>query len=452
MDSRFKDKNIREPLQGFHDTFGQEARVKNFLSAKIAETFQKWGYGQIILPTIERGSSFSEEVIGGSPWPEWNKRGIFYLHIHDYFTSYNELPQQTPAILIPEGTISVSRWLSREMNDKLLSKSLTFFPKKVFYIAPCFRNELVFKLSEIKKREFVQVGLEILGTDNILSDIECFLLLYNGFRSIGIQKKDILFRFGNVKLFNSICDESNIEEHSRIILKDKLDILAEVHAGKQVKRANSAIKSIFEIINAKNLPRQVIEKWRTICNTYVDKIDEKTRKTLGNNEFIDELEYIVSVAKGMGINSIIDFSVVRSHEYYTGIVFEVDLKTKEQSFIEVAGGGRYNKLISKFFTRKKSQIPAVGFAYGLDRVYEFIKKANSSGNKTEKINYWVDQNDTDIIMFKKQDSNISIENLFRSANKLRNKNKRVDIYVGDKIDLKNVRAYTFARNAKLIAR
>jgi len=247
-----------------------------------------------------------------------------------------------------------------------------------------------------------------------------------------------------------MCDESNIDEHSRIILKDKLDILAEVHAGKQIKRGKSATKSIFEIINAKNLPQKMIEKWKTICNTYVDKIDEKTRKTLANNEFVDELEYIVNVAKNMGINSVIDFSVVRSHEYYTGIVFEVDLKTKEQSFVEVAGGGRYNKLISKFFTRKKSQIPAVGFAYGLDRVYEFLKIMNRSKNKTKKINYWVDQNDTDIVIFKKQASNISIGNLFKVANKLRKKNKRIDVYVGDKIDLKNIRAYTTARNAKLV--
>ena len=95
------------------------------------------------------------------------------------------------------------------MNDKLLSKSLTFFPKKVFYIAPCFRNELVFKLSEIKKREFIQVGLEILGTNNILSDIECFLLLYNGFRSIGIQKKTFYFVLGTLN-FLILCAMNQI--------------------------------------------------------------------------------------------------------------------------------------------------------------------------------------------------------------------------------------------------
>ena len=69
--------------------------------------------------------------------------------------------------------------------------------------------------------------------------------------------------------------------------------------------------------------------------------------------------------------------LVRSHEYYTGIVYEVDLKIDDTIFVEVAGGGRYNKLISKFLAGKEYQIPAVGFAYGLERLVEFLNSCKS---------------------------------------------------------------------------
>ena len=102
MSKRFKDENVREPITGFRDIVGQEVRLRTYVSNKIGELFQKWGYDQIIFPLVERASSFSEEVVGGSPWPEWDKRRVFYLHIHDYKDSYKELPTQVPSLLVPE--------------------------------------------------------------------------------------------------------------------------------------------------------------------------------------------------------------------------------------------------------------------------------------------------------------------------------------------------------------
>jgi histidyl-tRNA synthetase len=76
------------------------------------------------------------------------------------------------------------------------------------------------------------------------------------------------------------------------------------------------------------------------------------------------------------VNTQIDSSVVRSHEYYSGTVFEVDYLQKEQIYLEIAGGSRYNKLIKRFTTGQIPDIPATGFEYGIQRLAPIWKVLN----------------------------------------------------------------------------
>ena len=75
-----------------------------------------------------------------------------------------------------------------------------------------------------------------------------------------------------------------------------------------------------------------------------------------------------------------DPTVVRGLEYYTGLVFEVELTTKvvndkgkEVIFGSVAGGGRYDKLIARF---GKEDVPATGISIGIDRLIYAIEQFN----------------------------------------------------------------------------
>lgn len=429
MSKRFKDENIREPLKGFRDLIGQEVRVKNFIAHKISEIFQKWGYEQIVFPLVERASSFSEQVVGGSPWPEWDKRSVFYLHVQDYNKSYNDIPEQVPSLLVPEGTISVSRWLAKVLASNKGIKNL--FPIKVFYITPCFRNELISKLSATKGREFNQVGVEILGTSNLLSDIEVLFLIHEGFKAIDIPGELITVRIGSVELFNLLCDESNIDQQTRLDLKNSLDTIAESRAGKQPERLQPEINKVMKIIKEMNLTNRLLKKWEIVCNTFVTNVDEKTKRLLGYSKPIDDLNKVAAVLQERGIKCFIDPSVVRSHEYYTEIVYEIDLKFGKNTFVEVAGGGRYNRLISKFLAGKEYQIPAVGFAYGLERISEFFNMVNKSKEKQFVVNYWASENSVDKVLYSEPTTSSQIVDLFSLSKKLREGSKRVSIYVGD---------------------
>lgn len=440
------DSTIREPLEGFKDVFGQPARIKNMVANKIAESFQTWGYDQIVFPIIERATSFSEDIVGGSPWPEWNKKGVFYMDVENYRSDYAKESEQVHSLLIPEGTISVSRWLARQL---IISHHQTIFPKKVFYITPCFRNEMINKLSDTKCREFTQVGVETLGCSNILSDIETLFMVCEGFKALKIPTNKMLIRLGNVEIFNKLCAESGINSKDILVLKDSMDTIAEAKAGKLPERLQPELDSVWKILNSYKLSKETVEKWKIICSTFIHTVDQKIISTLNFGDSVTTLNYVSEVLKQRGIKSIIDFTVVRSHEYYTGIVYEIDLKDNEGNvYVEVAGGGRYNKLITKFLAEKEYLIPAVGFAYGLERIVDYFNKINNK--KLFSVKYWTSKNDVDTVIYKsKYETSKDVISVYSKADKLRKKGQRVDVYVnGD--SLKSANEYAKNLSAKII--
>ena len=80
------------------------------------------------------------------------------------------------------------------------------------------------------------------------------------------------------------------------------------------------------------------------------------------NLFVDQKYFPISKSKILKLNVIFSASIGRQLEYYTGMVFKIDIKSKSK-FVNCCNGGRYDKLISDLGSRKK--IPAVGAAFNL---------------------------------------------------------------------------------------
>jgi len=78
---------------------------------------------------------------------------------------------------------------------------------------------------------------------------------------------------------------------------------------------------------------------------------------------------------------IVDPSVVRGLEYYTGPVYEVELllatrdeKGRPVRFGSVGGGGRYDGLVSRF---RGQPVPATGFSIGVSRLLAALQAIKS---------------------------------------------------------------------------
>ena len=85
------------------------------------------------------------------------------------------------------------------------------------------------------------------------------------------------------------------------------------------------------------------------------------KRNLKSNEQILDFENYLSNFPNLSID--FDPSVVRGLDYYTGMVFKIDIKSKSK-IINCCNGGRYDKLISDLGSKK--QIPAVGAAFNLN--------------------------------------------------------------------------------------
>ena len=78
---------------------------------------------------------------------------------------------------------------------------------------------------------------------------------------------------------------------------------------------------------------------------------------------MDQKYFPTSLNKIQKLNVEFSASFGRQLEYYTGMVFKIDIKSKSKN-INVINGGRYDKLISDLGSKK--QIPAVGAALNLN--------------------------------------------------------------------------------------
>jgi histidyl-tRNA synthetase len=92
-------------------------------------------------------------------------------------------------------------------------------------------------------------------------------------------------------------------------------------------------------------------------------------------EGVAELRQMDALLESAGLSSRVvrfDPAIVRGLAYYTGIVYEATLtfeitdeKGEKRQFGAVAGGGRYDGLLSRF---TKERVPATGASIGIDRL------------------------------------------------------------------------------------
>ncbi len=358
-----------EPLVGMRDLSGIALRRQQFVSSRFVGLVERAGYRFVVPSLLERSASFDKSVVGASPWPEWNDKGVIMLTDLLYGASYSDEPRGTPAVLVPEGTISVARMVA----GMLAQNPDLAFPIKVAYVLPCFRNELEATLGTTKLRQFTQLGLEVIGTPAGDSDVEAIHLIHSCLREFGVDTNQIRVRVGDVAIFNRLVELSGIGPSDAILLKEILDAIAECRAGKMSFRQPELETQMSQLIARAKVADRYREAWIGITQgegtvAFAERVDDEEVW-----QGVRRLSSLVETLVGLGCVIMPDLCVVRSHEYYSGIAFEIDVVTPTDAYVEVGGGGRYDKLIGHFLPEGSRQsVPATGFAFGLERVIRLL--------------------------------------------------------------------------------
>ncbi|MEX0719717.1 MAG: histidine--tRNA ligase [Balneolaceae bacterium] len=209
--------------------------------------------------------------------------------------------------------------------------------QKLYYMGPMFRAE---RPQKGRQRQFHQFGVEIMGSDDPIADVECIAFMIRIYERIGIKNY-------NLKI-NSIGDPESREAYKQALrdyLKPNFDKLSELSQ----KRFE---KNPLRILDSKEPEDQDFIKNAPVINDFL------------NQESEDHFKKVLAYLDELDISYTTDPHLVRGMDYYTRTAFELispDLGSQDA----LAGGGRYDLLVEEI---GGPYTPAVGFAAGMERL------------------------------------------------------------------------------------
>ncbi len=298
------------------DIMSPDAERQRALVDAFADLARLSGYGHIMSPIVEDLGVFLR--VGEST-------DVVTKEMYDF-----EDKDGTRIAMRPELTASVVR--------AFVQHNPTSLPWKVWYEGPQFRHE---KPQAGRYRQFSQVGIEVLGSDDPAVDVEVIALGWRFYQALGMNEVTLLL--------NSLGDESCRPQYFEALetyLRDRSAELSE-------KSQETLDKNPLRVLDSKRREDQQIIAEAPLM---VDFLTE------------DSAEHFAAVRSGLeslGIPYEISPRLVRGLDYYTRTTFEFASTALENAQNAVGGGGRYDGLAESLGGKPT---PGIGFALGVDRI------------------------------------------------------------------------------------
>jgi histidyl-tRNA synthetase len=257
-------------------------------------------------------------------------------------------------------TVPLARYVA--MRERELA-----FPFRRYQIQRVWRGESP-QAKKGRFREFYQCDIDIIGRDKLssLAEAEIPSVIYSVFREMAIGEFRI--RINNRKVLLGLLESFQIEkERAPAVLRalDKVDreekgaILADM---KREGVADAAAAELFSLIADKRDTNETLKVLSGHSNELLQK-------------GLEESKEVVAAIRQFGVPDgafVMDLSVVRGLEYYTGTIYETTLLAYPE-LGSICSGGRYDDLAS-YFT--DTRLPGVGISIGLTRLFSKLKEEN----------------------------------------------------------------------------
>ena len=324
-----------QKIKGTMDILPEETPLWRHIEGIMREEAERYGYGEIRTPTFENTELF---VRGVGDTTDVVQKEMYTFADRDEGRSIS---------LRPEGTASVVRALIEN------GKCSDPMPLKYYYIMSCFRHE---KPQAGRSREFFQFGTEMFGSASPAADATAISLANSVLTRLGLK---------NVKLhINSIgCKECRPVYRKALIdyYSSHIDTLCDTCKTRLDKNP-------LRLLDCKNpdchaLAEGAPKTVEHLCDSCKSNFDMLGR-ALG----------------AMNISYVVDPSIVRGLDYYTGTVFEFIAEgIGAQS--TVCGGGRYDGLVSSL---GGPELSGIGFGMGITRLILALRELGLDTVEAEK--------------------------------------------------------------------
>ena len=328
--------------RGTKDIIGQDTLSWQKIQQNAKEIFQSANYSEIRTPIFEATELFKRGV--GDSTDIVNKE-MYTFCIGGADKNENSIT------LRPENTAGVVRAYI-EHNISRQSP-----PQKFWYFGPMFRYE---RPQAGRQRQFHQIGIELFGAKEASADAEAILIAQEFLGSLGLNNLEVeINTLGCPK-----CRES-YKKTIKEVLKPYIGELCE----------DCSVR--FE----KN-PLRMLDCKNENCQKVFER-NEIKKVVLGDfvcDECKAHFDEVLGYLDALGVKYSRNKMLVRGLDYYNRTVFEIK-SSALGSQSAVCGGGRYDGLVEML---GGTPTPAVGWAMGVERLFELIKKV-----EPKKLDYFV---------------------------------------------------------------
>ncbi len=313
---------IQKP-KGTLDILPSDIGLWQYIEGEVRNIAKIYGFSEIRMPTFEstelfcRGVGDTTDVVGKEMYTFIDKDG-------------------SSLSLRPEGTAGVARSV---IENGLYAGAM---PLKLFYLSNFFRRE---KPQAGRSREFWQFGTELYGSNMPEADAQVIMLADSLFKRFGL--KNVTLRINSIG-----CPECRPSYRKAL-----LDYFSQYESELCPTCRERLQKNPLRVLDCKS----------PICSGIADKAPKTLEHLCNGCE--EHFEKLKKLLDDCGVEYIVDPSIVRGLDYYTGTVFEFTVDTiGAQS--TVCGGGRYDGLLSSI---GGPEMPAVGFGMGITRLIQALK-------------------------------------------------------------------------------
>jgi histidyl-tRNA synthetase len=309
-----------QTLKGFRDFLPREAHKRQYVITKLKTVFESFGFEPLETPTLEY-----EEILTGKYGEEGDQ--LMYR--------FEDNGKRRVAMRYDQ-TVPLARVVAQYQNE------LPAIFKR-YQIQPVWRAE---NTQKGRYREFLQCDADIVGSSTPLADAEAIATAAQALVALGFKNFTILMN--DRRVFSELNENGSVSKEEMAIAVIAIDKLKKIGE-----------EGVINELITKGLSK---DRAKIILDLISNR--EKTDTIQDISFYLENFPFLKGKTK-------FDPTLARGLSYYTGTIFEIEID--EYSVGSVCGGGRYDNLIGMFAGK---QIPAVGFAFGFDRVIEAMEALN----------------------------------------------------------------------------
>lgn len=340
--------------------FGPKVMVRrNWIFSTIRSVFERYGFEPIETPAMENLSTLT-----GKYGEEGDQLIFKILNNGDFLTKAD-----THALEAKD-----SKKLSFSISKKALRYDLTVpfarfvvmnqhaipFPFKRYQIQPVWRGD---RPGKGRYQEFFQCDADVVGSDALLHEVEFVRIFDEVLTSLGIPAFNIVLN--NRKVLAGIAEVAGASDKltDLTVAIDKLDKIGRDKVEEELVNrgiSREQIAKLEPLFGMEGSPLEVL-----------DQLGNHLEGSEIGSKGVEELRYVVNYVQDLGLQNatlVLDPTLARGLNYYTGAIFEV--KVPDSPVGSICGGGRYDDLTGIFGLKNMS---GVGISFGADRIYDVLE-------------------------------------------------------------------------------